>query len=62
MDVVADVCGVVGTTRVRQVFRNDRGAAIEATYVFPLPDRAAVTRFSATLGGRWVEGVLCGYR
>jgi Ca-activated chloride channel family protein len=58
MDVVADVCGLVSTTRVRQVFRNDRGAAIEATYVFPLPGRAAVTSFTATLGGRLVEGIL----
>src|SRR5262249_27768151 len=31
---------------------------IEATYIFPLPDRAAVTHFRMEVAGRVVEGVL----
>ncbi|MGH9280210.1 MAG: VIT domain-containing protein, partial [Acidimicrobiales bacterium] len=58
MDVHADVAGLFATTRVRQEFRNPFDDAIEATYIFPLPDRAGVTRFVATFGGRRIEGVL----
>jgi Ca-activated chloride channel homolog len=50
--------GLVATTTVRQAFRNNRTAGIEATYVFPLPDRAGVTAFRAELAGRPVEGEL----
>lgn len=58
MDVHADVAGLFAATRVRQTFANPFDDAIEATYIFPLPDRAGVTRFVATLGGRRVEGIL----
>ena len=58
MDVRADIAGLLATTTVRQTFRNVLDEHIEATYVFPLPDRAGVTAFVATLGGRRVEGVL----
>jgi Ca-activated chloride channel family protein len=49
---------MVATTTVRQTFRNTHAAAIEATYIFPLPDRAGVTAFTADLAGRRVEGEL----
>lgn len=58
MDVRAEVAGLFAATRVRQSFANPFDDAIEAAYIFPLPDRAGVTRFVATLGGRRVEGVL----
>ncbi|MEV6279236.1 VIT domain-containing protein [Nocardia sp. NPDC051832] len=58
MEVSATVTGLVATTTVRQVFRNTLGTGIEAVYIFPLPDRAAVTSFVADLAGRRVEGVL----
>src|SRR5262249_40529569 len=35
-----------------------RGEALEATYVFPLPERAAVTRFQMRVGERPIEGAL----
>lgn len=58
VSIEAEITGLVATTRVRQVFRNVRSHPIEATYIFPLPDRAGVTAFRATLAGRVVEGVL----
>jgi Ca-activated chloride channel family protein len=35
-----------------------RAEALEATYIFPLPDRAAVTRFQVRIGKRLIEGIL----
>ncbi len=46
------------STIVRQTFHNAFAEAIEATYIFPLPDRAAVTSFTLRVAGRVVEGVL----
>jgi hypothetical protein len=58
VEIDAVVCGLVATTTVRQTFRNTRMTGIEASYVFPLPDRAGVTAFVADLAGRRVEGEL----
>jgi len=58
VEIDAVICGLVATTTVRQTFRNTRTAGIEATYIFPLPDRAGVTAFSADVAGRRVEGEL----
>lgn len=58
MDVDAAIAGVVGTIEVAQTFVNTTGVAIEATYIFPLPDRAAVNRFRMEVAGRVVEGVI----
>ncbi|HEX7276956.1 MAG TPA: VIT domain-containing protein, partial [Acidimicrobiales bacterium] len=58
MDVAAHVTGLLATTRVTQTFVNVLDESIEATYVFPLPDRAAVTSFVATLADRRIVGVL----
>lgn len=44
--------------QVRQGYVNSHPDTIEATYIFPLPDRAAVTRFQAKLGNRLIEGIL----
>ena len=44
MDVDARVDGVIASIEVAQTFVNTTGVAIEATYIFPLPDRAAVIR------------------
>ena len=40
MDVTARVVGLVSHTELRQTFVNTHGEPIEATYIFPLPDRA----------------------
>jgi Ca-activated chloride channel family protein len=58
MDVDARVVGVLASIEVAQTFVNTTGVAIEATYMFPLPDRAAVHRFRMEVNGRVVEGVV----
>jgi Ca-activated chloride channel family protein len=64
LDVDARLVGLVASTIVRQTFVNSvvadggSGAPLEATYIFPLPDRAAVTRFELRVGERLIEGIL----
>lgn len=41
---------------VRQRYRNTEAVPIEAVYVFPLPEDAAVCGFRARFGDEWVEG------
>ena len=48
--------GLAAWVSLRQVFVNDGAEPIEATYIFPLPDRAAVTGFWLEAGGRSVQG------
>ena len=43
MRVRAEIVGSACTTRVIQTFANEYDEPIEATYIFPLPARAAVT-------------------
>ncbi|VBA52552.1 VIT domain-containing protein [Mycobacterium attenuatum] len=52
------VVGMTATSTVRQRFVNSGETSVEATYVFPLPARAGVTDFAASLAGRRVIGVL----
>ncbi|MEV6981373.1 VIT domain-containing protein [Sphaerisporangium sp. NPDC051017] len=58
VEVEALITGLTSGVRVAQVFRNPFDVPLEATYVFPLPDRAAVTSFRMEADGRVVEGVL----
>src|ERR1700755_750351 len=58
MDVDIQVAGVVASMEVAQTFVNTTGTAIEATYIFPLPDRAAVHRFRMEVAGRVIEGLV----
>ncbi|HKD96955.1 MAG TPA: VIT domain-containing protein, partial [Micromonosporaceae bacterium] len=58
VDIDARVTGLLHATRVRQTFVNPHDEPLEATYIFPLPDRAAVTAFRMEVGDRVVEGVL----
>src|SRR6266496_1703952 len=58
MDIEARVAGVVASIEIAQTFVNTTGTAIEATYIFPLPDRAAVNRFRMEVGGRVIDGVI----
>jgi Ca-activated chloride channel family protein len=60
LEVAARIDGLVSTVSVAQSFVNALGSRepLEATYVFPLPDRAAVTRFEMRIGERLIEGVL----
>jgi Ca-activated chloride channel family protein len=52
------IVGLVAATTVQQTFENGLAVPIEATYVFPLPERAAVTAFTVTIGDRRITGVL----
>jgi Ca-activated chloride channel family protein len=54
LDVRATVAGLVGTTELIQRFRNPYDTPLEATYVFPLPDRAALTAMTLTADGRTI--------
>jgi Ca-activated chloride channel family protein len=58
LDVQARISDVTGEMTVRQTFRNALDEPLEATYLFPLPDRAAVTRFQMHVAGRTIDGDL----
>jgi Ca-activated chloride channel family protein len=58
LDVDARIVGTFAHTRLTQTFENSSGVPVEATYIFPLPDRAAATRFTMRVAGRTVEGEL----
>jgi Ca-activated chloride channel family protein len=58
LDVQTRISGLLAEVSVSQTFVNTLTEPIEATYIFPLPDRAAVTRFRMEVAGRVVEGVL----
>ena len=58
MDVQVKVTGLLAQTHLRQTYVNTLGVPLEATYIFPLPDRAAVSAFTLVVGERTVEGVL----
>jgi Ca-activated chloride channel homolog len=58
MDVHARAVGLDVRVELRQTFANSLAQPIEATYIFPLPDRAAVTGFRLRVGERVVEGVI----
>ncbi|OLT27294.1 hypothetical protein BJF79_01395 [Actinomadura sp. CNU-125] len=58
VDVHATVTGPAVGIDVTQGFHNPFDVPLEATYIFPLPDRAAVTALRMETAGRVVEGVL----
>ncbi|HEU4898392.1 MAG TPA: VIT domain-containing protein, partial [Actinomycetota bacterium] len=58
IDVDATITGLVARVALTQTFGNRFERPLEASYIFPLPDRAAVTEFRMETGERVVEGVL----
>ena len=58
LDLHADITGLSSAIRLTQVFRNTHDVPLEATYIFPLPDRAAVTGLSMKVAGRVVHAEL----
>jgi hypothetical protein len=58
IDVRADITGLTGQVELTQDFVNPFDTPLEATYIFPLPDRAAVTRMRMTADGHVVEADL----
>ncbi|MBC7250436.1 MAG: VWA domain-containing protein [Anaerolineae bacterium] len=49
--VTVTIEGQVATTHVDQVFVNESQWALEGTYIFPMPEEAAISEF-----GMWVDG------
>jgi Ca-activated chloride channel family protein len=58
LDVQAAISGLVARTTVTAEYVNAHDTPLEATYIFPLPDRAAVTGMTMTADGRTVEAEL----
>jgi Ca-activated chloride channel family protein len=58
LGVHATISGLTARSVVTTEFVNSHDTPIEATYVFPLPDRAAVTGLTMTADGRTVEAEL----
>src|SRR6266511_1390901 len=58
IDVRAAITGLVSRVQLRQGFRNPHDVPLEATYVFPLPDRAAVTEMTMTADDRVITAEL----
>ncbi len=56
--VSAHVDGYISTVKVTQQFHNPYDSKIEALYVFPLPEDAAVNDFLMTVGSRTIRGVI----
>jgi Ca-activated chloride channel family protein len=50
--------GYISSVKVTQKFHNPFDSKIEATYVFPLPEDAAVNDFLMTVGTRTIRGVI----
>ncbi len=55
-DVKAEISGFLSRVRVTQEFENPFKEKIEAVYVFPLPQNAAVDDMTMTVGDRTVRG------
>lgn len=56
--VDAQVDGFVASVLVRQSYHNPYDEKIEAVYVFPLPEDAAVSEFAMTIGDRRIRGII----
>ncbi|HIE43267.1 MAG TPA: VWA domain-containing protein [Candidatus Omnitrophica bacterium] len=54
--VTVDITDNIATTSVDQVFKNDFNVELEGTYIFPLPENAAITDFAMYVDGERVSG------
>jgi Ca-activated chloride channel family protein len=57
-DVKASIDGYIATVDVTQQYHNPFNEKIEAVYVFPLPQNAAVNEFVMTIGDRKIRGII----
>ena len=55
-DVDIHVTGPIARTSVHQTFQNDSDQWVEALYLFPLPENAAVDQMKLIIGDRVIEG------
>lgn len=58
LSVRAAIRGLFAKTTLQQIFVNQHDQPLEATYIFPLPDRGAVVGFRMYAGERVIDGVL----
>lgn len=58
VDIRADITGLTSRVELTQDFLNSFNEPLEATYIFPLPDRGAVTGMRMTADGREVVAEL----
>jgi Ca-activated chloride channel family protein len=57
-DVKATIAAYIASVHVTQRYHNPYNAKIEAVYVFPLPQDAAVNEFVMTIGKRHIRGII----
>lgn len=57
-DVKASIAGYISAVNVTQQFTNPYTSKIEAVYVFPLPENAAISDFIMTIGDRHIRGII----
>ncbi|MHC4185972.1 MAG: VIT domain-containing protein, partial [Planctomycetota bacterium] len=57
-DVQGQISGYIATVEVTQQFHNPYDEKIEAVYVFPLPQNAAINEFIMTIGERRIRGII----
>ncbi len=57
-DVKGQISGYIATVQVTQQFHNPYDEKIEAVYVFPLPQNAAVNEFIMVIGERRIRGII----
>src|SRR5262245_46190569 len=57
-DVRATIAGYIATVNVQQQYHNPYSEKIEAVYVLPLPQNAAVNEFLMTIGDRKIRGII----
>ncbi len=57
-DVKGQISGYIAAVDVTQQFHNPYDQKIEAVYVFPLPQNAAVNEFIMTIGDRRIRGII----
>ncbi len=57
-DVKAEIVLHVGSVSVQQQYHNPYSEKIEAVYVFPLPENAAVREFVMMIGERRIRGII----
>ena len=57
-EVEAEISGYIARVKVKQTFTNPNDQPIEAVYVFPLPQNAAVNDMQIRVGDRVIRGVI----
>jgi len=57
-DVKGQISGYIATVEVTQQFGNPYDEKIEAVYVFPLPQNAAINEFIMVVGERKIRGII----